>query len=157
MEIVLADLKEGVEVPVCQDYDPRALDLEFVDLKYTEPLHLEGTVEKGPDTLTLRGELSSRVEHICGRCLKPLSQAVLVPVTLYFEIKGKEVLEVTDDLRELMILDHPLSFLCRENCLGLCPSCGTNRNEAPCACVQTETSPRTFSALRNWPPGRRKE
>lgn len=157
MEIILADFKEGVVVPVRRDYDPRALDLEFVDLKYTEPLHLEGTVEKGFDTLTFRGELESRVEQICGRCLKTISQDVEVPFTLYFDIKGKEVLETTDDLRELLILDHPLSFLCREDCRGLCPACGINRNEAPCACVQKETSPRSFSALRNWPPGRRKE
>jgi uncharacterized protein len=41
----------------------------------------------------------------------------------------------------------PATFLCRDDCAGLCPTCGANRNEADCGCVVHETDPR-WDALR---------
>ena len=135
MKIRLADYKEGVALPVHQDYDPKDLDLEFIDLKYCGPLQLEGTVEKGTDTLTFRGRLKSEIEHICGRCLKPIKNTMDQPFELYYEVKGEEFIETTDDLREVLILDHPISFVCQGNCKGLCPQCGGNLNEVNCRCT----------------------
>ncbi len=135
MNLRLADYKEGVEVPVRKDYDPGDLDIEFVDLKYSKPLSMEGTVEKGADTLVFRGQLSSEIEHICGRCLIPIRSVLDQPFELYYEIQGKEFVDTTDDLREVLILEHPIIFVCRENCKGLCPQCGVNLNDENCRCV----------------------
>ena len=135
MKLRLAEYKEGVEVPVKQEYNPRELDLEFVDLKYSEPLVLHGTVEKGTEALVFRGRLRSKIEHICGRCLKSIKSGVDLPFDLYYEVNGQELIEPIDDLREVLILDHPISFVCQENCKGLCPSCGANLNEARCQCA----------------------
>ena len=135
MKLRLAEFKEGVEVAVQQEYNPADLDLEFVDLKYSGPLKLEGTVEKGEDTLTFRGRLTSIIEHICGRCLQPIKDRIDEPFELYYEIKGLESVETTNDLREVLILDHPISFVCQENCKGLCTQCGGNLNKKNCGCV----------------------
>ena len=138
MKIRLADYKEGVEKAVREDYDPRALDLEFVDLKYSKPLALQGTVEKNLDSLTFRGTLENETEQICGRCLKTISRAVHKDFELFYETKGLEEVDTTDDLREVLIIDHPISFVCQENCHGLCLKCGANRNETQCGCVVEE-------------------
>ena len=135
MILRLVDYKEGVEAAVRQSYDPKDLDLEFVDLKYSRPLAMEGTVEKGPDTLLFRGRLQSEIEHICGRCLKSVANAFDLPFDLYYEIEGKESVDTTDDLREVLILDHPIIFVCKENCKGLCPQCGASFNEVNCRCA----------------------
>jgi uncharacterized protein len=56
-------------------------------------------------------------------------------------------LEVADMLREHVILSIPMQPLCREDCLGLCPECGQDRNETACACAeQGRTNP--FAVLR---------
>lgn len=141
MKIRLADYKEGVAVAVRQEYDPKDLDLEFVDLRYSGPLELEGTVEKGADTVVFRGRLTSAIEHICGRCLQPTQDRIDEPFELYYEIKGEEVIETTDDLREALILDHPISFVCHENCKGLCAQCGANLNEVRCQCAPKPVAP----------------
>ena len=135
MKLRLADFKEGAVVAVRQEYNPKDLDLEFVDLHYCKPLELEGTVEKGSVTLVFRGRLKSEIENICGRCLKGIKGPVDEPFELYYEITDQEIVDTTDDLREALILDHPLSFVCQENCKGLCPNCGANRNEADCRCA----------------------
>lgn len=50
--------------------------------------------------------------------------------------------DVTDQARQALILAVGLKPLCREDCRGLCPKCGTNWNEASCDCVQSEPDSR---------------
>jgi uncharacterized protein len=38
-------------------------------------------------------------------------------------------------VREVIVLDAPMSPLCRDECQGLCPECGVDRNVESCACV----------------------
>lgn len=156
MIIRLAEYKEGVETPVRQDYKPKDLDIEFVDFVYSDDLHMEGTVEKGLDTLTFRGHLHSNVKNICGRCLKHVDKKLDCPFTLYYEIKGKEIIDTIDDLREAVLLEHPISYICAENCKGLCPECGANLNEAQCQCKREEPKPSSpFAQLKKlWSPKR---
>lgn len=134
MIIQLHDFKEGEIMEVHKTYNPRELDLDVVDLHYIKPLSMQGTVEKGPDVLTFRGHLSSQTQQICGRCLAKITSGIDKDFEFYYEIKGKETLDITDDLRETLILDHPLSFVCSETCRGLCPQCGVNLNESTCQC-----------------------
>lgn len=157
MKIHIPHFKEGVLTPVSHQYDPKQLDVEFVDLKYSAPLCLEGTVEKGRDTLAFRGRLTSTVVQTCGRCLITVKKPIDQSFELFYEIKGVEDLETTDDLRELLIIDHPIQFLCRPDCRGLCPSCGVNFNESKCGCDGGQSS-RPFLALKKiWPQAKKEK
>ena len=134
MKIQVRLLRDGFPKAVHQEYNPKELDLEFVDLIYLDRVVLNGAVEKFRDTLTFRGNLASRVEHTCARCLKPVEEPVNHPFEVVYDIRGKEEVDTLEDLREMLILDHPIRFLCREECPGLCPRCGADLNEGPCRC-----------------------
>ncbi len=151
MKIVLTEYKEGVPKQVEEKYDAKTLDLEFVDLRYLKPLEMHGTVEKGHDTVTFKGQLSSEVETTCGRCLATIKKTMKKEFDLYFETTGVEVIDATEDLREVLLLEHQPAYLCRENCKGLCPQCGENRNEKLCKCETKtgKTENKAFSALKN--------
>ena len=43
-------------------------------------------------------------------------------------------------LREVMLLELPIQFVCRDNCAGLCDQCGANLNLGPCGCVREHVS-----------------
>ena len=43
-------------------------------------------------------------------------------------------IEFSDEIRQELELQVPFAPLCREDCRGLCPVCGSNRNEKLCAC-----------------------
>jgi len=148
MKILVPQYKEDVCVPVHHEYDPKQLELEFVDLKYKESLSLDGTIQKGHDTLVFRGHLKSEIEHICGRCLKVVPDHIHQPFELFYEIKDVEEIDTTNDLREVVLLKHALNYLCKENCRGLCPHCGINRNEASCKCEQKNRTT-AFSPLKD--------
>ena len=51
------------------------------------------------------------------------------------EGKEKEMLDVTHDLQQEILLSYPMQFLCREDCQGLCPQCGKKLNEGKCGCA----------------------
>lgn len=137
MKFLLSEFKIGVPVQVTAEYDPQELDMEFIDLKYMKKISMTGVVEKGEDTLHFHGHLSSRVEHLCGRCLVQVQDDVAYPFDFFYEIRGQSEIDALPDLREIFLLDHPINFVCRDDCRGLCPNCGINLNEATCQCHVT--------------------
>lgn len=139
MKILTQQLCDGFPKSVHEEYNPKDLGLEFVDLVYSKRLVLDGTVEKCRNTLTFRGRLTSRVKHTCARCLKQVEDPVDQPFELVYDIAGRDEVDTLDDLREILILDHPIQFVCREECPGLCPSCGADLNEGPCSCSHVST------------------
>jgi uncharacterized protein len=119
--------------------------------------------------IRLNGELATRLELPCARCIEPVIEDVTRKFDLLYRPlgtdAGNEELSVTvaeaevgyyqgegllleDALREQVLLAVPLKVLCREDCKGLCASCGKNRNTDPCSCVQPFADPR-WSALKD--------
>ena len=59
---------------------------------------------------------------------------VLAPNTVHIDI--------SDDIRQMILLSIPLKLLCNEDCKGLCPKCGKNRNNEQCDCREDQADPR---------------
>ncbi|MCI8816905.1 MAG: DUF177 domain-containing protein [Angelakisella sp.] len=91
----------------------------------------------------------------CDRCLAPVSREITltVPHTVVRSLQNTEeddeYLVAPDGLVELsevaandVIPELPSRTLCREDCKGLCPSCGCDRNTTQCRCEEKETDPR---------------
>ncbi|OQY68753.1 MAG: hypothetical protein B6D46_02530 [Polyangiaceae bacterium UTPRO1] len=137
------------------------------DYEFRAPLHVQVRYSRSQLDLFFDGEVSGRAEATCGRCLEPfplaVSQAfslVLTPATrLSGEIElapgdlvqsfyeGTEV-DLTPLVYEQVMLALPTRPLCGEECRGLCPQCGSNRNVGHCACTIETGDPR-WSTLRN--------
>jgi len=100
-------------------------------------LHLEAL----PDALTVTGTVAAPWEGTCRRCLEPAHGHVVAAVTeLYsphpdsdeiWPLSGDQ-LDLYPLVCEALMLELPLAPLCRDDCAGLCPECGTNRNLADC-------------------------
>jgi uncharacterized protein len=114
--------------------------------------------------LVVRGRMEGATLHECRRCLEevrhPLREDVdlvwVVPDELEGPVEGEEIrvldpggseVDVGEALREELLLRIPRWMLCREDCAGLCPRCGINRNEETCDCSLEEPDPR-WAALR---------
>jgi uncharacterized protein len=118
-------------------------------------------VEKGEDlTVHVRGRLSAGLGLECGRCLEPFTFPVLQDLDLFYlphradadlddededEITERDLvvafytedrLDLGEMVREQLFLSLPMKRACREDCRGLCPTCGANRNSAPCSCPE---------------------
>lgn len=60
---------------------------------------------------------------------------------------GKHI-DLDPIVREQVLLAVPMNAVCREDCKGLCPSCGQNLNEGKCGCDTRQVDPR-LAALKN--------
>jgi uncharacterized protein len=86
--------------------------------------------------LIVRGTLSAEMKGCCARCTQIFSTTVSDSGFLrdYSDLQGMEEVDVTEDLREAIILNLPRFPLCDETCKGLCPQCGKDLNEGHCGC-----------------------
>lgn len=90
----------------------------------------------------VEGEAECKVDSQCGRCLKK----VVLPlkkknIKLYFENVDTEELDVTEDLREELLMELPINPLCSDDCRGLCPKCGADLNSGSCSCSPDDAPP----------------
>ena len=87
--------------------------------------------------LLVRGRVSQHFELVCSRCNEVFDYEAEVPdFTASVEIdENTQFADLTDEVRESIILTLPAYPVCREGCKGLCAHCGKNLNEGPCGCA----------------------
>ena len=125
----------------------------FRERPFSRPVKVSGTVRNAAGALELSGEAETVLDVACDRCLKPITVELSVPVEtlLAEELEGEEDDEIVlldkgaVELDELFstacILALDSKHLCREDCKGLCPTCGKDLNGGPCNCGK-ELDPR---------------
>ncbi len=137
----------GEAVPF--DYTLQLADLElFGECPIPEPVRVRGFACNHADVYELHMDIAFQVVTRCARCLKPLT----IPVTLHVErpmadnVENEEdsddilvlengTIELDEVVQETIVLEAQMSYLCREDCAGLCPKCGADLNEGPCGCA----------------------
>ena len=135
--------------------------LAGLDLPGGLDVRLEAS-QVGRDVL-VRGRLGGEAVLECRRCLKPLRGPFDEEVTFLYrsglsavEAEAEEVyvladrareIDLTQAVREHVILAVPQYPLCDEACRGLCPHCGADLNQGPCSCSSKRADPR-WAALQ---------
>lgn len=97
--------------------------------------------------LVLTGHVRARWTGDCRRCLIAAKGDIDAEVREIFEPEPTEgetyplngaVIDIEPMVREAVMLELPVAPLCREDCKGLCPQCGVNRNDTDCSCETDE-------------------
>ena len=86
--------------------------------------------------LLVRGTLKQRLRCVCVRCAADFAdEATDDAFTTSVEFPaGTDFLDLTEEVREAIILTLPGYPVCREDCKGLCMTCGANLNKTDCDC-----------------------
>jgi uncharacterized protein len=129
-----------------------------------QPVAVAGRLSSaGPGRYYFSGRLDGVATGECRRCLNDVRVDVSEEVNLFFMETGVEGAEDDDSetylidprahaidlrpaVREHWLLSAPAYALCREDCKGLCPTCGADLNAGPCACARDADS--RWDALR---------
>ncbi len=125
------------------------LELDTRLVKAKGPIRYDLTAEIVSRELIVHGKLKIRLALECGRCLEFFSTNLEVSSFLrtYAVPEGTEIIDITGDIREEILLNLPFFSLCKPECKGLCPRCGKNLNEGPCPCKPDEGEEGNWSAL----------
>ena len=149
-------------------FQPEEVANEAGTYDIVAPVELEFDIHKDHDKFRLDGHLRTELELPCSRCLEPYRLAVdadfdqrYFPASAASTDPDREVQEddletsyYSDDqidlgelMREQFYLALPMKPLCRDDCRGLCPQCGTNLNTGTCDCSPVWEDPR-LAALK---------
>jgi uncharacterized protein len=152
-----------------RNYAPGSIDYHTAEIKQSEPLQVTATAELLDGQIRITGELETKIELVCARCLEPVVEDVNRAFDLFYrpvakDLKPKEDrlkdddteigffegegLFLADVLKEQVLLALPLKVICRSDCRGLCPSCGANLNHEECRCETHTTDARLAPLAR---------
>ena len=155
-----------------ETFGPGQIEFSSEDLEQVSPLHAAGSGEllaHSDGELRIQGRYTVEMAAQCDRCLGRARFPLDAGFDLFYKptsviAREEEVeidegeaeigfyqgngMELEDILREQVLLALPLQRVCSDNCKGICPACGRNRNETMCDCNTSKTDDR-WGALRN--------
>ena len=105
------------------------------DTVFKDPIYVKLCARKVSDDVVVDGEFSVTAVMSCGRCLCEIEHEVRKDnFFVYLKKPYGENINLTEFLREDIIVSLPIRVLCKEDCKGLCPNCGTDLNKGTCEC-----------------------
>ena len=156
---------EGQELNIA--LPPEGWKIDQNELRLVDRVRLRGRVEPADEaSFRLAGSLVATVEFECVRCLEPFRMDFEEALDLLFlpssanqgpskeeerELRDEDLavsfyqddrIDLSLLIREQIYLALPMKPICRVDCLGLCPDCGTNMNLSPCSCARGTVDPR---------------
>ena len=154
-----------------ETFEPGQIEFASENLEQVTPLHAVGSAELLKNTggeVRIQGRYTVEFTAPCDRCLVSARHPLDSGFDLFYrpakEIAREEEveidegeaqigfyegggLELEDILREQILLALPMQRVCSEDCKGICPLCGKNRNQDPCDC-SIHTGDDRWGALR---------
>lgn len=161
MKIQVGGLSDGIhEYSLIEDASSLNLDGHFKD-----QVSVEVTIDKSGSQIFLKAGVSAQGSFECDRCLTPFVSLLtsscrmcyvtegsadrnIDPAEIQIVPPGFSVIDLSDDVRQTLLLAVPLKLLCREDCKGLCPHCGANLNVGSCTCSETSMDSRWEQLVR---------
>jgi uncharacterized protein len=129
-----------------------ASDLQL-DANFDTPVDVKVRLEKLARQIIVRGGIATRASFSCDRCLAGYRQQLAASYAIVYVEDDAEagkfppedvrimrndatVIDLSEDVREMLLLSVPLKLLCRDECRGLCSSCGADLNAGECGCAK---------------------
>ena len=132
---------------------PTSLGLAYEEVEFIEPLScVVQLFRQGNDNVYVAADVETRVSVECRRCISPFAVDITTTLELLFAVGSEsleqreaderyydgEVLDISEDVRQGLILEMPTWPLCSEMCKGLCGTCGAELNVEACSCETTD-------------------
>lgn len=163
IRINVAEIKKRLvgEKTFTYDLTPEELEIKSDELAVEGAVKTVGRMSNAGDVLLLEATMSAQVRRTCGRCLKEFTAVTKAEVVEKFYPAGAEnieqdafvydsdVIDITEPLREGLLLAEPMQALCKQDCRGLCPVCGADLNDDDCGCERFSVDPR-LAALKQF-------
>jgi uncharacterized protein len=133
--------------------------------------HVQGelTLIRSTGSILVQGRLETQTDITCSRCLKPFT--LKIPLKIQeeffptidiitgmklpkpedpgsFTIDEHHILDLTEAIRQYIVTAMPMKPLCKEECAGLCGTCGKDLNLGECGCRQETIDPRWAELLK---------
>ena len=141
MQFLFSDLKNNRFIEKEEKINPVPFlgsPPDFVE--FNSPVYAKVRAELINTEVLVSGEVSTFLTCSCARCLKSFNKKIEGDFKQSFE-GADDIIDVSTYIKEAVILEFPIKAVCEDDCLGLCPTCGKNKNEVKCNCPSTDVHP----------------
>ncbi len=155
MRISISNLSEGVHTYHFSE-EPEHLGLGE---NFTKQVSVDVMLDKASREISLKVKAVASGRFVCDRCVDEFNRDVAASYRMVYiyderdkggyvddEVhiihEGTSFIDLRDDMRQFLMLAVPLKILCSNQCNGLCPHCGRNRNHGTCSCKTEGADPR---------------
>jgi uncharacterized protein len=144
---------------------PAEIDLTLEEAHFVEEIHGHLELSRRMEDVYVKGSFSASVEVECRCCVEPFTTSILgdieaqfyptdaaTPLDPWQAETGEryylgDTIDLSEEVRQSLILEIPNWPICSEECKGLCPQCGENLNVIDCGCQVSAESSSPFAAL----------
>ncbi len=158
VEIDISSLKrspgEVKKLTMAVDMPPVLTEAEQIE--FDGPVKLDLVLTNVKDTISVAGDVNANLRLSCGSCLDFFIMPVRAEVAETYYNQGQaeitpgedwlpytgDVLDLTPEVLKSIMVELPMRLVCRDDCKGLCPACGKNRNREECLCTGEAVDPR---------------
>ncbi len=157
LHIPLSLLEKGVSTFTLLAINPN-LSLGY-GCRFRAPIEVTAHVTSMGNGILLELEVESEGEFLCDRCGAEYKRVIKGGAKTFFSFDCAKItveeeeetrclsptsheIDITQDVRDALLLAVPTKHLCHEDCLGLCPHCGANLNFESCSCPKGDIDPR---------------
>lgn len=145
----------GADIKLNDDIELDKAEFLGETYRFLKPLKIVGEIYNNGQTLSLKANVSGNMHTECSRCLKDIEVDVDFDIDelLSRAEEGKEPdediilfdgyeIDIDEIVADNFLLNIMGSYLCKEDCKGLCQTCGKDLNEGPCDCDDDYIDPR---------------
>lgn len=162
--INISNLSEGTH-EYSLETEPSKIGL---DERFSDKIKVIVKLEKSSQQILLQANIDTGAVFTCDRCLDNFEKQLRAVYSLVYVIDNRSMLgvkkeeeihilsadtnciDLDEDVRQYTLLAIPPKLLCIEDCKGLCPVCGINKNHETCSCNSQEFNSR-WDTLKELP------
>jgi len=167
MKIYINKLEEGLN-ELTHVHNAESLDLLTLEDRedcFIHPINIRVSINKVSSQFFFNVSVDTKARFICDRCLDEFTMELKDNFRLVYTLEkdyvededntgikslGSEsdVIDISGDIREALLISIPMKTLCSEDCKGICSVCGVNRNKEECNHKDERIDPR-WEALKS--------
>jgi len=134
MKLRVSEIRLAGEIQRQDELKSDEVFSKHVDLAtFHKPIKTVVRAQMTHSDIYVSGNVTSSVRYLCVRCLEQFEDPLNVTFSQTFDPQV-EVIDLTDEIRDTVLVNLETKPLCKKNCQGLCPQCGQNRNLLHCDC-----------------------
>ena len=145
----------GATLPVAGHIDLPGYELGEHEFRVPDGIDYDVMLTNAGEGILATGIVRAHVLGSCDRCLEDAAFDVAAELDEYFLfeapaqsemsdgedevdfslVSDDDTIDLAEPIIEAVLMETPFVVLCREDCKGLCPTCGANLNEGDCGCA----------------------
>ncbi len=147
--------------------DVEPFTMGYLDYSIPGGIEYSITLSNVGDAVVLTGNAHATIDGNCVRCLEPASMEIESDIEGYFangpesDLEGLEddeyefipddgIIDLYPNVLAAIVVEIPPVFLCKDDCKGLCPTCGCNLNYEKCDCSNKIDETNPFAVLKDF-------